>query len=40
MKSKNLLVNDKKTEYTTGKKRIKRTGKRIEKCDKTGIKAW
>ena len=40
MKSKNLLVNDKNTEYTTGKKRIKRTGKRMQKCDKTGIKAW
>ena len=34
-KNKTLLVNEDKTEYT-----IKRRGKRMEKYDKTGIKAW
>ena len=32
--SKNLLINDGKTE------RIKRRGKRMERCDKIRIKAW
>ena len=39
MKSKNLLVNDEKAEYTTVKRGSKQE-QRMEKRDKTGIKAW
>ena len=40
MKSKNLLVNKEKTEYTTMKRGSKEEEKRMERCDKTGIKTW
>ena len=41
MASKNLLVNEEKTEYTTLQKEDqKKRKKRMETCDKTGIKAW
>ena len=40
MKSKNLLVNKEKTEYTTMKRGSKEEEKGMERCDKTGIKTW
>ena len=41
MANKNLLVNEEKTEYTTLQKEDqKKRKKRMEICDKTGIKAW